>query len=232
MNPTSTLEQFRGQLTEYQPRHSEVEPQMSLLDKTKMKSSAIKYISMLLAILFAMWLGKDFSYEPLIGLIGSIGALLWDDAKMVFGIEDNKTYEHDKNIYEQIVNVFNEKDIVYFLRQVNFNVSFKSQRGLDIIFISECYEPPEYGIWDKKLEKLRKKLFVSIDELAHMIAMCTYSIHNDRHTAIPDLYRGGFEPPPDHVQENIDKMHKLANQVIEDYSAFYQAGGMKFNINV
>ena len=202
------------------------------LDKIKMNSEARKYISLLSAILFAMWLGHELSYEPLIGLIGSLGCLLWDDAKIFLGIESNRTYEHDKNIYEQIVNVFNEKDVIYFLRQVNFNMSFKSQRGLDIIFISENYEPPEYGIWDKKLEKLRTKLFKSIDELAHMIAMCTYSIRNDRHTAIPDLYRGGFEPPPDHVQENIDKMHKLTDQVIEDYSAFYQAGGMKYNINI
>lgn len=197
-----------------------------------MKSNIKKYISLLLAVLFAMWLGHEMSYEPLIGLIGSLAALFWDDAKVVFGFKDNKIYKHDKNIYKQIVNVFNEKDIIYFLRQVNFNVSFLSQRGLDIIYISENYKPPDYEIWDKKIEKLRKNLFVSIDELAHMIAMCTYSIQSDRHTAIPDLYRGSFGPPPDHVQKNIDIMHNLSNKVIEDYSVFYREGGKKYNIDV
>ena len=197
-----------------------------------MKPNTKKYISLLLIVLFAMWFGDDFSYEPLIGLIGSLAALLWDDAKMVFGFQGGKIYDHDKNIYERIVNVFNEKDIIYFLRNINFTVSFPSQRGADIIDISENYEPPDYEIWDKKIEKLRKNLFESLDQLADMLATFTYFHRDDKHTAIPDLYRGRLEPLPDHVQENINKMHELAGNIIKDYSIFYREGGKKYNINV
>ena len=179
-----------------------------------------------------MWLGHDLSYEPLIGLIVSLASFAWDDSKVLLNQRKQESYEHDKKIYEEIVKIFEEKDIIYFLRQVNFETSFLSQRGLDIFFVSENYEPPIYEIWNKKLEDLRNTLFNSLDQLAHTIAMSTYSIKNDRHIAIPDLYRGSFEPLPDHVQVPIDKLHKLASEVIDKYSVFYREGGKLFDNRV
>jgi len=176
-----------------------------------------------------MWLGHDFSYEPLIGLIASIAAFVWDDTKQIIKSKGKDSFEHDQKVYKALVAVFEDKEIIFFLKEVNFNASFQSQCGLDIIVLTEQFEPPVYEFWDLKLEKYRKELFESLGKLAHRIAMCTYPIHNDRQTAIPDLYRNSFEPLPDEIENRINEMHKLASDVIEKYSVFYREGGKKFD---
>ncbi len=179
-----------------------------------------------------MWLGHDLSYEPLIGLIASFTAFVWDDTKNVIKTKSKNSFKHDQEVYREIVAAFEDKEIIFFLKEVNFNVSFKSQRGLDIIFLAEYFEPPVYEFWDPKLEKYRKDLFETLDKFAHRIAMYTYPIHNDRHTSIPDLYRGALTPLPNEIEKKIDEMHKLSYEVIKKYSTFYREGGKKFDKGV
>lgn len=193
-----------------------------------MKEKIQKYVSLICIVLFAMWLGHDLSYEPLIGLICSFTAFIWDDTKQIIKSTSRNIFIHDQKIYNEIIQAFEDKNIISFLKQINFHSSFKSEYGYNIIFITEFYEPPEYEFWDTKIEKYRKDLFSSLNKLAHRISLWTYPSHMDRHTAIPDNYRSAFDDLPEEIENRINEMHKLTSEVINKYSVFYKEAGKKY----
>lgn len=191
-----------------------------------------RYGTLIIIILSAMWFGHDPSYHPLIVLLAALGAFLWPDIQHYLRSPGPRAYQHDLEVYRAIVDAFDKKGLLTFLRNVNFYSSFSSDLGWDIIAVEENLRHHENEFWDKKLEKFRKDLFNSISEFTDRLSFETYPLGNGRHTAIPEYVSRdplAAMSLPQEIRECIDRLNSLKGEISEKYALLYHEGGKKFD---
>lgn len=120
----------------------------------------------------------------------------------------------DKITYEKIIQILPNEKGIYFLREHNFaGFSFSSISYDEFYTIVQRKDDPDLIFLDKKLEKVRKNLFISIFEFLGLIGSYTVPLGANRQTVDQDLE---FQDPKQ-FNDIVNKIQSKASEICGNY---------------
>jgi len=168
-------------------------------------------------------------YSQLIGGF-LIGLLTWF-AKEAYGWAKIRRLpnKHDEKVFQEYRHVFDDK-FVNFLMQQDLSASFKADKLSDLyeFVYSRRGELPDYKFHDKRLERLRLKLWLLSKKFVNE---CMAGLH--------DEYGNGYlrVPRPSEWDEErylrqqkvMKQLHDRADELLETFLKLHSAYNLKFD---
>ncbi len=174
---------------------------------------------------------KNMDFEKIIiWIIWFVWGLI---SKIVYDIYENhkkwlsEEKEFDKKIYVKIKEQLLPLNWwLWFIKDFNFAwFSFESSRIKDLFYISDTQiDNPDLKFLDKKLEKLKKDLFLEIKGIAYELSTNTFPQWEGRVT-VPSEWE---LEQPERFTEVVDKLHSSSLSVWKKYNNFVNYWRKKF----
>ena len=181
-------------------------------------------------VLFEAWfLSGYFSgapeFEPLIGFVAALGALFTKDKiKEHFGFSDN-TSEHDRILFEEFQLIFPAEPTLRLLKETDFGSSFRKKDIQPLYDFVDTWDSVEKEFLNAKLEKARKALYDTANELADEFVTRTVPIGDGNSISVySDNLRSRGGPRPDHVRADAKVLNDKSRLFAPQYEAFIRKG--------
>jgi len=143
-----------------------------------------------------------------------------------WGKHDRKI-DHDKKILEELLQIMPGDRTIQFIREKDFAGSFMLKNLDDLDDLYTHKNRKEFMFIDKKLEKKRQNLVEKCDEFNVFLAMSSFpkDFQGGRLNQIPQIHE--FKDPKKY-HETIEKVHRLADEVVKIYDDLVISATKKF----
>jgi len=180
-----------------------------------------RYLLICGMIVSGVWLGSDFSWEPITVLLFSLAGFISTDVFL-----SRKTNTHDKDLFNLFLTELPYDGSIKFIDEFNMaGWSFNRKELNQLQYFLIKWRAPEYRFLDKKLEKLRSELFKKINAYLSFLAVNTWVINsNFEFSSVPPEWE---DEQPERFHEVVKKLHDSAGEIVKLHDDFVSLGIIK-----
>ena len=137
----------------------------------------------------------------------------------------------DKDLFRRFLATLPSSGSIAFLRDNNFaGFSFRRSRLKDLDAFYHDWDDAEHEFLDNELEEKRKHLHSLISEFTGYLALNTWPLDTDANSSwVPPDWE---HEQPDRFRETVDRIHSLAQRIVDAHSSLVRMGREKLKVTV
>jgi len=195
-----------------------------------MRTLFAKYLSIFAVLSFEAWLlwprsgGWAFEWEPLIGMMLTLGAYLRLEAKEYSDTEDQRREPSvsqppaaDLALYNEFAELFPAGDIAFF-RDHDFRNSFSPEQPNRLFRYVDQWTTVEHEFIDPDLQSHHAEFREKAVDLSTVLAQYTTTNNRGVATVAPSNHTGG--PWPQWAKQQADELNQRAAEFVESHQEF------------